>query len=121
MIPEHEICVKIGGDKSGGSFKMSFQICNDPHPNCIENTCVFAAFQASDSAVNLHIALDRFKDQVNNLNGTKWRYIINTYKMLYNCEDCPCDLFWCPFLWTFGSKVCALSNLRTLVVVVHNL
>ena len=45
---------------------MSFQICNDPHPNSVENTCVFAPFQASDSAVNLHIALDWFKDQMNN-------------------------------------------------------
>ena len=76
MIPKHKIWVKIGGDKSGGSFKMSFQICKVPHPNSVENTCVFAAFQASDSAVNLHTALDRYKDQVNNLNRTKWRYML---------------------------------------------
>ena len=76
MIPEDEIWVKIGGDKGGGSFKMSFQICNVPHPNSVENTCVFAAFEASDSALNLHIALDRYKDQVNNFNGTKWRYML---------------------------------------------
>ena len=59
MIPEDEIWVKIGGDKDGGSFKMSFQIHNVPHPNSVENTCVFAAFQANDSTINLHIALDR--------------------------------------------------------------
>ena len=74
MIPKDEIWVKIGGDKGGGSFKMSFQICNVPQLNSAENTCVFA--EASDSAINLHIALDRYKDQVNNLNGTKWRYML---------------------------------------------
>ena len=73
MIPKDEIWVKIGGDKGGGSCK--FQICNAPHPKSVVNTCVFAAFQASDSAINLHIALDWYKDQVNNLNGTKWRYM----------------------------------------------
>ena len=57
---------------------MSFQICNVPHPNSVENTCVFASFQASDSAINLHIALDLLKDQVNNFNGTKWSFNCNT-------------------------------------------
>ena len=37
-IPQDEIWVKIRGDKGGGSFKMSFQICNVPHPNSVENT-----------------------------------------------------------------------------------
>ena len=40
MIPQDEIWVKIGGDKGGGSFKMSFQICNVSHPNSVENTCL---------------------------------------------------------------------------------
>ena len=48
---------------------MSFQISNVPLPNSVENTCVFAAFQAT--AVNLHTPFNRYKDQVNNLNGTK--------------------------------------------------
>lgn len=74
MIPEGEVWVKIGGDKGGGSFKMSFQICNVPQPNSVENTCVFAAFQAGDTATNLHIALELYKVQVNDLNGKKWRY-----------------------------------------------
>ena len=75
MIPQDEIWVKIGGDKGGGSFKMSFQICNVPHPNSVQNTSVITAFQAGDSAINLHVALDRYKDQVKDLNGMKWRYI----------------------------------------------
>ena len=60
----------------------------------VENTCVFAAFQASDSAINLHIAFDRYKDQVNDLKRHKvevYIYVkglINTYcntNTLYNC------------------------------------
>ena len=39
--------VKIGGDKGGGSFKMSLQLGNVDHPNSI-NTFVF----------NLNIGLD---------------------------------------------------------------
>lgn len=29
----NEIHVKIGGDHGGGSFKLSFQICNTKNPN----------------------------------------------------------------------------------------
>ena len=73
MIPEDEIWIKIGGDKGGGSFKMSFQICNLDNPNSIDNTCVFAVFNASDSTTNLHVALDRYKEQIDTLQTLKWR------------------------------------------------
>ena len=43
-IPPSEVWLKIGGDKGGGTFKMNF-----------------------------HMALDRFKDQVEHLHGMKWR------------------------------------------------
>eukprot|EP00731_Ephydatia_muelleri_P019402 Em0012g227a len=39
----------------------------------IHNTCVFCCFEAGDSVTNLHVALDRFKDQVEHLHGMKWR------------------------------------------------
>ena len=69
-IPASEVWLKIGGDKGGGSFKMNFQIVNVPAPNSVHNTCVFSCFEAGD---NLHIALDRYKDQVAHLQGMKWR------------------------------------------------
>ena len=70
IIPQDEIWVKIGGDKGGGSFKMNFQIVNTPTPNAIHNTCVFSCFEAGDSLTNLHISLDRYKDDVEYLQGT---------------------------------------------------
>ena len=39
-------------------------------PNSVHNTYVFAA---GDSVTNLHVTLDRFKDQVEHLHGMKWR------------------------------------------------
>ena len=73
-IPDSEIWIKLSGDKGGGSFKMNFQIVNVPFPNAPENTCIFSAFEASDSIQNLHIALEQFTDQVDNLQGFEWRY-----------------------------------------------
>lgn len=73
FIPANEIWVKLGGDRGGGIFKMTFQIVNVPAPNSIFNTCVFCCFMAGDSTTNLHVALDRYKDQVTRLQGMKWR------------------------------------------------
>lgn len=72
-IPEDEIWLKVGGDKGGGSFKMNFQIVNVAHPNSPENTCVFCIYEASDTLTNLHISLDRYRSQVNNLESQIWR------------------------------------------------
>lgn len=69
--------MKLGGDKGGdvlNTFKMNFQICNVPKPNSVHNTCVFSCFEAADSVTNLHSALDRFGDQVEQLMSMKWRY-----------------------------------------------
>ncbi|KAL5488613.1 hypothetical protein EMCRGX_G017585 [Ephydatia muelleri] len=72
-IPASEVWLKIAGDKGGGTFKMNFQIVNVAAPNSVHNTCVFCCFEAGDSVTNLHVALDRFKDQVEHLHGMKWR------------------------------------------------
>ena len=74
VIPEEEIWIKIGGDKGESSFKMNFQICNVPNPNSKTNTCIICAFLAYDSITNLHIALDRYSDQITDLETMKWRY-----------------------------------------------
>ena len=71
-IPADEIWVKLGGDKGGTSFKMNFQILNVKNPNAVNNTCVFLAFQAPDSYFNLHIALERYEDQVDELQQEQW-------------------------------------------------
>ena len=73
MIPPSEIWVKLGGDKVGGSFKMNFQIVNIYAPNSVHATCVFSCFEASDSIANLHVALDRFRDEVTEIRNMTWK------------------------------------------------
>ena len=68
-----EIWIEIGGDKGGSSFKMNFQIVNTQQPNSSKHTCIFAAVEAPDSITNLHVALDRYKDQMKALDGVQWR------------------------------------------------
>ena len=77
-MPENELWIKIGGDKGGGSFKMTFQICNVDHPNSTNNTCAFCIFEAPDNATNLQIALQRFQDEVDSLQSKTWRYTLNS-------------------------------------------
>lgn len=76
IIPQDEIWIKIGGDKGGGSFKMNFQIANTLTPNAVHNTCVFSCFEAGDSVTNLHISLDRYKDDIRDLQGMMWKYVL---------------------------------------------
>ena len=73
LIPNEEVWVKMGGDKGGGSFKMSLQLANVLHPNSIHNTFVFSSFEASDTVTNLHVGLDSYKGQIESLMGMKWK------------------------------------------------
>ena len=66
--------MKIGGDKGGSSFKASLQIVNVEKPNSVKNSCVFALFEAPDSSTNLHIVLDRYRQEFSDLQTTRWRY-----------------------------------------------
>ena len=61
MIPENEVWVKLGGDKGGGTFKMSLQLCNVEIANSVYNTIVFAIFKAGNNSFNLHVALQQYK------------------------------------------------------------
>ena len=65
--------VKLGGDKGGGRFKMSLQLANVPKPNSVQNTFVFCCFEAGDSATNLHVGLDSYRDEINLLQSTSWK------------------------------------------------
>lgn len=73
FIPQDEIWLKIGGDKGGKSMKVNFQILNCPHPNSPTNTCVFIVYEGPDSKTNLHVAMDRYRSQVEELKKLKWR------------------------------------------------
>ena len=73
LIPSDEVWVKIGGDKGGSSFKMSLQVVNVSKPNSVQNSCVFAVFEAADSTFNLHLALDRYRDVIVQLQEDKWK------------------------------------------------
>ena len=79
IIPDDEVWVKVGGDKGAKTFKMSFQICNTPNPNSIENTCVFTVFEAKDTTANLLVALERYTPQISSLQTKSWRYAHCTY------------------------------------------
>lgn len=66
--------MKVGGDKGGGKFKMTFQIMNVQHPN---NTCAFCISEAPDNPANLKIALDRYGKQIGGIDTKK--------RILYMC------------------------------------
>lgn len=72
VIPDNEIWVKIGGDKGGSSFKTSIQVVNVDKPNSVQNSCVLAATGCSS---NLHIALDRYHDEIEILQNSCWKYV----------------------------------------------
>ena len=54
---------------------MNFQITNTLTPNAVHNTCVFSCFEAGDSVTNLHVSLDRYKDDIKDLQGMIWKYV----------------------------------------------
>jgi hypothetical protein len=85
-IPATELWVKLGGDKGHGSFKLSMQLVNTPHPNSIRSTAVLAVFKAGDTPHNLHTALAQYQQQIDELQGMRCRYLqhyeYNTLGML---------------------------------------
>lgn len=72
-VPEDEIWLKLGGDKGGGTFKMSFQILNVESPNAPKNTCVFSIIDATDTYTNMKICLARHIDDMMDLESHTWR------------------------------------------------
>ncbi len=46
---------------------MSFQIVNVAKPNSVKNSTVFVLLEASDSVVNLRIALDQYSSAISDL------------------------------------------------------
>ena len=72
-LPKDKLWLKFGGDKGGGSFKVAFQIANQPHPNSADHTVVFVCLEADDNVPNMHVALDMFRPIVSELHGMPWR------------------------------------------------
>jgi len=64
VIPSSELWCKLGGDKGHGSFKLTMQLVNSPHPNSVKETSLLSVFKAGDSALNLHTALDMFQEHI---------------------------------------------------------
>ena len=56
---------------------MNYQICNTIHPNSKDNTVVFSIFEAKDYRSNLKLALSRFMPQIDELQVTKWEYVLS--------------------------------------------
>lgn len=73
LIPDDEVWVKLGGDKGGGSFKMSFQLCNVNRVNSVQNSVVFSIFKAGDNAFNLQVAHQLYKKQVEEMASAEWQ------------------------------------------------
>ena len=69
VIPDDELWIKLGGDKGRGSFKFNFQVVNVNAPNSVKKTVLVAVFKAGDSTTNLHIALDRYKEHIEEAQG----------------------------------------------------
>ena len=69
VITEKELWLKLGGDKGHGSFKLNLQLVNTSAPNSMKNTRVLSVFKAGDSTLNLHTALDMYKEHVNEAQG----------------------------------------------------
>ena len=57
----------MGGDKVGGSFKFCLQVVNRDSPNSANHTVVLLMLEADDSLTNMHIAMDPFKDFIEEL------------------------------------------------------
>jgi hypothetical protein len=72
-VEEGKIWIKVGADSGGESVKVYYQVVNVDSPNSPSNTTVFCIFEAGESPSNLHIALDGFVDEINNLQKLKWR------------------------------------------------
>ena len=75
--------LRLEETREESQMKMNFQIANCLHPNCPVNIVVFASFEAPDSKSNLHVAMDRYKSEVEALKTLTWRYshICNNIKI----------------------------------------
>eukprot|EP00731_Ephydatia_muelleri_P015665 Em0009g89a len=70
-----EVWIKLGGDKGGETFEMSFPIVNVPCPIVVPKIPVSSAALRPMTMTLTFIALDRFQDQVEELQRIQWRVL----------------------------------------------
>ena len=66
-IPEDQIWLKVDGDHSGGSFKMSLQIANIKSPNSKHITFMICMANVKDSGYNLREILSTYRREIDAL------------------------------------------------------
>ena len=71
--------MKLGGDKGGETFKLSFQIANLDCPNSCKNTVFWSMFKAPDTYGNVKLVMQRYQSRIEELKNTKWRYIFSNF------------------------------------------
>ena len=75
VIPRDEVWIKLGGDKGGETFEMSFPIVNVPRPIVVPKIPVSSAALRPMTMTLTFIALDHFQDQVEELQRIQWRLV----------------------------------------------
>ena len=90
IIPSDEIWLKVGGDKGGSTFKLSVQLANALAVNSINNTYVITCYQGTDTLANLQVAISRYREQLQELVSTGWKYEIAHlwFKFVHNKMSC---------------------------------
>ena len=73
-IPSNELWLKLGGDKGRGSFKLNMQLVNTFNPNSMKKTTLLSVFKAGDSTLNLHTALNMYREHVEEAQGMQIKY-----------------------------------------------
>lgn len=71
FIPEDKLYIKLGGDHGLGSMKIAYQLANLEKPNSSKKTVVFSMFEAKDTYNNMRTVLDRYREQLAELEQTK--------------------------------------------------
>ena len=70
-LPEDELWVKVSGDHSGHSLKISFLLVNVMHPNAVYNTIPFLVFAGKDTPANLATTFAPYAQQIITLQQTE--------------------------------------------------
>ena len=109
-IPEDQIWLKVDGDHSGGSFKMSLQIANIKSPNSKHNTFMICMANAKDSGSNLREILSTYRREIDALENLTWQEkTITLHK--FGDNDFLCNVYGpsgaagtYPYLWCYTTK-----------------
>ncbi len=106
-IPENEVWIKLGGDKGGGSFKMTFQICNVTHPNSPVNTCALSVCsEIKEKSVTAHKLVRTNNYVYNNYRTIKHSYRRQSCTSYCFVNELPIFPIWCTKILIFVPLLC---------------